>query len=65
MSATELIDRLTCLVKLQADIIKTQAEVLAQVGAVVMEEERTGASRTLTALIGYDADRYEGTDRKE
>lgn len=53
MSAAELIDRLTGLVKLQADIIKVQAEALAQVGAVVMEEEQTDVSRALTALIGH------------
>lgn len=54
MNATELIDRLTAIVKLQADIIKVQADALAQVGAVVMEEERADAGRALAALIGRD-----------
>lgn len=34
MTAAELIERLTTLVKEQADIIKVQADALAQLGAV-------------------------------
>lgn len=38
----------------QNKIIRCQAEALAQLGAVVMEEERADASRAMTALIGSD-----------
>lgn len=51
MNTIELIERLTTLVKLQADIIEAQAAALAQVGAIVMEEEQTNVGLALTALI--------------
>ncbi len=54
MSQAELIDRLTGICIRQAEIIKAQAEVLEQVGAMVMEEERADIGRTLTDLIGHD-----------
>ena len=39
---------------MQNYIIKAQADALAQVGAVVLEEERADVGRALTALIGRD-----------
>lgn len=40
MTAAELVARLTGLVKEQADIIKAQADALAQLGAVADIEEK-------------------------
>ena len=54
MSDLQIIEGLTAVVKLQADIINAQTSALAQMGAVVMEEERAEASRAITALIGHD-----------
>lgn len=54
MSNIELIAELTDICTRQAEIIKAQASALAQVGAVVMAEERADVERTLTALIGHD-----------
>ena len=42
------------IISLQNDIIKAQAEALAQVGAVVMEEERAEAQRKYCELPGVD-----------
>lgn len=44
MTATELIERLTGLVKEQADIIQAQADALAQLGAVADIEKRIEAA---------------------
>lgn len=44
MTAAELIERLTSLVKEQADIIQAQADALAQLGAVAELDERMEAA---------------------
>ena len=46
MTAAELVARLTGLVKEQADIIKAQADALAQLGAVADIEEKMAAAAT-------------------
>lgn len=46
MTAAELVARLTGLVKEQADIIKAQADALAQLGAVADIEEKMAAATT-------------------
>ena len=50
MTAAETIERLTELVKMQADIIKAQADALAQLGAGAMECERAEAARCWAEL---------------
>lgn len=53
MTAAELIARLTGLVKEQADIIKAQADALAQLGAVTdIEEKMEAAAAEREKLIG-------------
>lgn len=53
MTAAELLERLTGLVKEQADIIKAQADALAQLGAVAdMEEKMEAAAAEREQLIG-------------
>ncbi len=52
MNKTELIAELTDICIRQAEIIKAQAEALAQLGAVVMEEERAKAVADYLALLG-------------
>ena len=54
MSNLQIIEELCRICEAQSFIIKAQASALAQVGAVVMEEERADVSRALTALIGHD-----------
>lgn len=54
MSNLQIIEELCRICEAQNHIIKVQASALAQVGAVVMEEERADVSRALTALIGHD-----------
>ena len=44
MTAAELIERLTALVKLQADIIKEQSDALAQHGAITELDEMIEAA---------------------
>ena len=46
MTAAELVARLTGLVEEQADIIKAQADALAQLGAVADIEEKMAAAAT-------------------
>lgn len=46
MTAAELVARLTGLVKERADIIKAQADALAQLGAVADIEEKMAAAAT-------------------
>lgn len=53
-SNLQIIEELCRICEAQSFIIKAQASALAQVGAVVMEEERADVSRALTALIGHD-----------
>lgn len=52
MSNLQIIEELCRICEAQSYIIKAQAAALAQVGAVVMEEERADVGRALTALIG-------------
>ena len=56
MSDIQIKEELCRICEIQSRIIKAQAEALAQMGAVVMEEERAEASRALTAMIGHDED---------
>ncbi len=52
MSNLQIIEELCRICEAQNSIIKAQADALAQVGAVVVEEERADVGRALTALIG-------------
>lgn len=53
MSWQELIERLADLITLQAEIIKTQADALAQFGAVEgLEERMEQAAAERRAIIG-------------
>lgn len=53
MTAAELIERLTDLVKLQADIIQEQAAALAQLGAVDgLDEKAEAAAQERVAILG-------------
>lgn len=53
MTAAELIERLTALVKEQADIIKTQADALAQLGAVEgLDGKIEAAASERAAILG-------------
>lgn len=54
MSNLQIIEELCRICEAQSFIIKAQADALAQVGAVVMEEERADVGHALTALIGRD-----------
>lgn len=54
MSNLQIIEELCRICEAQSFIIKAQASALAQVGAVVMEEERADVDRSLTALTGHD-----------
>jgi len=54
VSNLQIIEELCQICEAQSVIIKAQADALAQVGAVVMEEERADVGRALTALIGND-----------
>lgn len=53
MTTAELLERLAGLVKEQADIIKAQADALAQLGAVVdIEKQMEAATAEREELIG-------------
>lgn len=53
MTATETIERLTELVKMQADIIKEQSHALMQLGAVTdVEETAAEVARVREEIIG-------------
>lgn len=53
MTAAELIERLTALVKEQADIIKAQADALAQFGAAEeLESKIEVTAREMAAVTG-------------
>lgn len=54
VSNLQIIEELCRICEAQSHIIKAQADALAQMGAVVMEEERADVGRALTALIGHD-----------
>ena len=53
MSNLQIIEELCRICEAQSYIIKAQADALAQMGAVVMEEEQADVDRALTALIGH------------
>lgn len=54
VSNLQIVEELCRICEAQSFIIKAQAEALAQVGAVVMEEERADVGRSLSAFIGRD-----------
>lgn len=54
MSNLQIIEELCRICEALNYIVKAQADALAQVGVVVMEEERADVGRALTALIGHD-----------
>lgn len=54
VSNLQIIEELCRICEAQNYIIKAQAESLAQMGAVVLEEERADVERAMTALIGHD-----------
>lgn len=54
MSNLQIIEELCNICALQNKIIKGQSAALAQLGAVVMEEEREEAEIRLTALVGHN-----------
>ncbi|WP_298023756.1 hypothetical protein [uncultured Dysosmobacter sp.] len=61
MSNLQIIQELCGICDMQNRIIRAQSDALAQLGAVVMEEERAEAADRLTALLGRDEvpDEYE------
>lgn len=54
MSNLQIIEELCRICVALNHIVKVQADTLAQLGAVVMEEERADVDRSLTALIDHD-----------
>lgn len=53
MTAAELIERLTAIVVEQADIIRAQADALAQLGAAAELDERVAAAEAArTEILG-------------
>lgn len=57
MTAAETIERLTALVKEQADIIKEQADALAQLGAVAeLDDKIEAAARERAEVLGDDGE---------
>lgn len=54
MSNLQIIEELCRICEALNFIVKVQADALAQMGAVVMEEERADVGRALSALIGHD-----------
>lgn len=54
MSNPQIIEELCNICAALNHIVKVQSDALAQMGAVVMEEERAEVGRALTALIGHD-----------
>lgn len=53
MSDLQIIEELCRICEALNHIVKVQAEALAQLGAVVLEEERADVARSLSALIGH------------
>lgn len=53
LSNLQIIEELCRICEAQSYIIKAQADALAQMGAVVMEEEQADVDRALAALIGH------------
>jgi len=58
VTAAELVARLTGLVKEQADIIKAQADALAQLGAVADIEEKMAAAAMQTSQVFLQRSAY-------
>lgn len=54
MSEHQVIEELCRICETLIHIVKVQASALAQLGAVVLEEERAEADRALAAVIGHD-----------
>lgn len=54
MSNLQIIEELCRICEAQNCIIKAQADVLAQFGSAVMEEERADIGQALSALIDDD-----------
>ena len=54
MSNLQIIEELCRICEALNHIVKVQADALAQLGAVVMEEERADVIRSMTELIGHD-----------
>lgn len=54
MSNLKIIEELCAICSMQNKIIREQSAVLAQMGAIVMEEEKAEAAKRFTALIGSD-----------
>ena len=52
MSNLQIIEAQHNIIAAQNEIIKAQAEALAQVGAMVMEEERAAIGEQLRSLLG-------------
>lgn len=52
VSNLQIIEELCRICEAQSGIIKAQADALAQVGAVVMEEERADMACSLSVLVG-------------
>lgn len=52
MSNWETIRELCAICEAQNNIIKAQSEALAQVGAVVMEEEKAAVAERYASLLG-------------
>lgn len=61
MSNLQIIEELCRICEAQSAVIREQAAALAQVGAVVMEEERENISRAIAALT----DEESGTAKSE
>lgn len=54
VSDLQIIQELCRICEVQSYIIQAQANALAQVGAIVMEEERNDVGRSLSALIDHN-----------
>ena len=54
MTNLQIIERQHEIIHAQNDIIRAQAQALAQVGAMVMEEERAAAWEKYEALLGVN-----------
>lgn len=52
MSDNETVRELCAICEMQNGIIRAQSDALAQVGAVVMEEEKAAAAERYSALLG-------------
>lgn len=55
MNQNEIVKELCAICEMQNNIIRAQSDALAQVGAVVMEEEKAVASKRYAELLGDGA----------